>query len=97
MTREPAFGITLYRDEPDKEEAAVESRFVGTEPTAEAAIAEGRNAALATGWPFWSVTVDEGDTVSERTRDGIKLTHFEDREHGHRWYLGPDWTEEEVR
>lgn len=96
MRRHPAFGITLYRDDPDAGEANVESRFVGTEPTVEVAIAEARKAAMATGWPCWSATVDTGENISERTRDGIWLTHFEDAEHGVRWYLGPDWLDQET-
>jgi hypothetical protein len=87
--REPAFGITIYRDEPG--EANIEARFVGTEPAAVEAIAEARKCGPLQGWPLWSASVDEGESVTQRTGDGINLTHFEDSPNGRHWYLGPTW------
>lgn len=96
-TRTLAYGITLYRDDPDAGEANVESRYVGSEPTAGAAIAAAQQAGPATGWQYWSATVDKGEDVSERTRDGIILTCFETPESGdrERWNIGPGWCDHE--
>jgi hypothetical protein len=91
VQRQRAYGITIYRDEDG--EANVESRFVGSEPSSAQAIKVAQSVGPTVGWPLWSASVDEGEEVRERTRDGIYLTRFEDDPTGRHWNIGPDWVE----
>ena len=97
-SREPAFGITIYRDEPD--EANVESRFVGCEDDPATAIREARSAAIDAArvgrWHAWSATVDSVIVVTSPIRLGsmtVRSTTYEDPDHGQRWSIGPTWTD----
>lgn len=86
-----AYEAIIYRDEPD--EANVDSRTLGWEPTQEAAVGLVKRGAAARGWPLWTGTVHEGH-IETREAEGVTLEEFVDEEKV-RWYVGPDWIDRE--
>ena len=91
--RERTYGITIYKDEPD--EASVVVRFVGSEDRLRDAFREARAAAVDTGWPMWSASVDDVYRVTREVEPGIFLTTYESPDDGEpeprHWGIGPDW------
>lgn len=99
IERKETWGITLYRDDPLAEEAAVDTVFLGTDDNLARAITTARMSAVQRSvrdprWTHWTATVDTVVMVTwESEYRGVYLTSYEDARHGQRYYLGPTWQE----
>jgi len=81
--------VTVYRDDHEREEAAVASRFVGWRSSSAAALALARADIAGTPWEY--ATIDAGHIAHDHVEPGIVLARFVFADDGPQLVRGPGW------